>query len=67
MRAELIMKDNGRGFYLESLNAQGLGLSMMYERARTAGAKLNIDSHIGKGTQTSISWQQLHIEENNGN
>ena len=60
--AELIIKDNGRGFDLSDALGKSLGLGIMHERAKAVGAFLNITSTINKGTEVKASWQDLRRE-----
>jgi signal transduction histidine kinase len=54
----LKISDNGRGFELSQAPHHRLGLGIMHERAQAIGAKLQVDSHPGKGTQVSICWNR---------
>ncbi len=63
---ELVIKDNGRGFDLESSlsvdNARrGLGLSSMKERTELSGGAFCIESLGGKGTFVRASWPVTSI------
>lgn len=49
--AELMIKDNGRGFNLDDAYGKSLGLGIMHERAKAVGASLEITSAINKGTE----------------
>ncbi len=55
--AELSITDNGRGFVLENLEPDSLGLSIMRERAESIGALLKIESEIGQGTSVKVVWR----------
>jgi signal transduction histidine kinase len=48
---ELRVSDDGRGFDIESVPPDHLGLGIMQERAEAIGAKLSIQSQIGRGTE----------------
>ena len=62
-KAELRIQDNGRGFD-SNLSLPGhYGLSMMNERAEAVGAKLEIISRPGKGTEISFRWQEASKQE----
>jgi signal transduction histidine kinase len=51
----LEIKDDGRGFELESaLNSGGMGLANMEERARKMGGRLVIESQPDEGTRTTV-------------
>ena len=54
-QAELLIKDNGKGFAMET-SASGLGLSTMRERAEKIGASLRVTSQDGQGTEIVIAW-----------
>ncbi len=53
----LTVIDNGTGFDPSTVTADHLGLKIMRERAETIGAKLNIYSEPGEGTQISVIWE----------
>jgi PAS domain S-box-containing protein len=60
-RIELVLKDNGQGFNLEtSLGSErtkgGLGLTSMRERIELSGGSFAIESAQGKGTIIRASW-----------
>lgn len=57
-RAELSIKDNGRGFSMKGVSPNSLGLSIMRERAELIGAKLQIKSEIDNGTHISVIWRR---------
>ena len=48
--------DNGRGFDPDTVGPGHLGLGIMRERARAAGAALSIASQPGGGTEISVTW-----------
>jgi signal transduction histidine kinase len=52
----LTIRDNGIGFDLLSSSHEGLGLKIMEERARNAGAKLELHSQIRAGTSLRVFW-----------
>jgi len=54
---ELCICDDGRGFDLDEIPPDCLGLGIMRERAQTAGASLEIDSRPGRGTQITVVWK----------
>jgi signal transduction histidine kinase len=54
LRLEII--DDGVGFSSKDGLAGQLGLGIMYERAADIDATLTIDSHIGEGTNVTLSW-----------
>jgi PAS domain S-box-containing protein len=55
----LEVADDGAGFdpSAQSAARQGIGLSGMRERARLAGAELEIDSAPGRGTRIVVVWR----------
>lgn len=62
---ELTVQDDGVGFDLKSAQSEGLGLSIMEERARNLGARYEMHSRIHEGTRLSIFWQDPNHEEYN--
>jgi PAS domain S-box-containing protein len=52
----LRIEDNGRGFDLETAAANHFGLSIMRERAATAGIALSIASSSQQGTHVDARW-----------
>lgn len=54
--AELTVRDDGRGFVLDKVTPEHLGLSIMHERAEAIGAQLQVESHLGGGTEVTIRW-----------
>jgi signal transduction histidine kinase len=50
--------DDGRGFDLDHISHDRLGMGIMRERAQAIGATLTIDSHPGEGTQVSLLWEE---------
>ena len=57
-RAELLIRDDGRGFNVQDVSSEHLGLGIMRERARTIGAKLRIESEIGRGAEIRVVWSE---------
>ncbi len=60
-RIELIIRDNGVGFDLDSVSSlseenAGLGLPSMKERTELSGGLFSIESSTGKGTTILASW-----------
>lgn len=55
---ELLIQDDGKGFVVDQVSGQCLGLSIMKERADEIGAKLTIRSHTGQGTLIHVSWRR---------
>ncbi|MEZ4775442.1 MAG: two-component regulator propeller domain-containing protein [Bacteroidia bacterium] len=54
---ELIVADDGKGFWLEEITP-GNGLKNMQRRAAEIKGKLNIQSSPGKGTQIQLIWKK---------
>lgn len=50
----LEVSDNGKGFEVDLVRAQGQGLGSMVSRAKKIGARLKIHSHLSKGTSVFI-------------
>ena len=50
--------DDGRGFDIETLSRERLGIAIMHERAAEIGAELTIDSAPGMGTQVFLVWNE---------
>ncbi len=48
------VRDDGRGFSTEGIRGHGMGI--MSERTAMAGAKLDISSALGEGTQVVVSF-----------
>jgi PAS domain S-box-containing protein len=55
-RAELRVKDNGRGFEAGTASPDRLGLSIMQERAGEIGAIITVNSGEGRGTEVAVVW-----------
>ncbi len=53
---EMVFQDDGRGFELERVPADAMGLSIMRERAEAIGAEIDISSHAGAGTRVAVTW-----------
>ena len=56
LRVELEIRDDGRGFDLDAVPAERLGLGIMRERAESVGARLAIESEVGCGTRVMVVW-----------
>jgi signal transduction histidine kinase len=52
----LSIADDGRGFDLTTIPPGRLGLGIMRERADAVGARFEIDSEPGRGTQVAVVW-----------
>jgi signal transduction histidine kinase len=55
-RVALHIADDGRGFDVDAIPPDHLGVRIMRERAEAIGAKLVIDSEPGRGTEVSVVW-----------
>jgi signal transduction histidine kinase len=55
-RVNMVIRDDGRGFELESAPPDHLGLSIMRERADQIGAELEISTRPAGGTQIRVEW-----------
>ncbi len=53
---DLCVGDDGRGFDLDNIPPDRLGLGIIRERAEAIGAKLSIDTEVGKGTEIRVKW-----------
>lgn len=56
-KVELRIGDDGRGFDPATVPPDHLGLGIMRERAEAIGAKLDITSRPGRGTQIKVTWK----------
>jgi GAF domain-containing protein len=54
--ARLTIVDDGRGFQVATPSAGTFGLTSMRERAGKIGARLRVDSILGKGTEIYVEW-----------
>jgi signal transduction histidine kinase len=50
------VRDDGQGFDQREIRAGHFGISIMQERAESVGAKTDIASRIGEGTEVIVSW-----------
>ena len=57
LQLKLTIDDDGRGFDLEHIPPDRLGLGIIHERAQAIGADLEIDSRQGHGTRITVVWQ----------
>jgi len=55
---QLFIADNGKGFEVENIRAQSLGVGIMRERAREINARLEINSQVNQGTWIAVSWER---------
>jgi PAS domain S-box-containing protein len=52
----MTIRDNGKGFDAQDIQAQSLGVGIMKERAREINARLSIESQPGQGTIITVQW-----------
>lgn len=57
----LRLSDNGRGFDLNTIRPDQLGVNIMRERAMNVGAEFNLISRPGHGTHVLVSWPESGI------
>jgi len=60
---ELSIRDDGQGFDPTQTFSGHYGLSIMRERAETAGALLSVTSQPGHGTEITIRWAKISPKE----
>ena len=51
------MSDDGRGFELDEVSLDRLGLGIMRERAEAIDAILTIESQPGNGARVVVTWR----------
>ena len=56
-RLALEIRDNGVGFDMVNVQPTSMGLTIMRERAESAGATIDIRSGIGAGTRITVRWE----------
>ncbi len=56
-RVELGIREEGRGFDLDALPPERLGLDLIRERAESVGARLTVESEVGRGTCIMVVWE----------
>jgi PAS domain S-box-containing protein len=54
--ARLSVRDNGRGFIIDKVTPEHLGLTIMHERSEAIGARLQVESQLEGGTEITIDW-----------
>ena len=64
----ITVQDNGNGFalpeHISSLGTKGkFGLIGLHERAQSIGARLEIETHLGYGTEIKITMQNAKLED----
>lgn len=57
MEATLCVSDDGRGFELDEVSLDRLGLGIMRERAEAIDAILTIESQPGHGARVEVTWR----------
>jgi signal transduction histidine kinase/ligand-binding sensor domain-containing protein len=55
-KVALHVADDGRGFDVDAIPPEHLGVGIMRERAEAIGADLTVDSEPGHGTEVSVVW-----------
>ncbi len=66
-QVELQITDDGRGFDIDQVTPDHLGVGIMRERAESIGATLTIESQPGRGTQIVVTWQsEQKMEHDDG-
>jgi signal transduction histidine kinase len=58
----LQVQDDGRGFNPGNVPSNHLGLGIMQERAAAIGARLEIESEVGLGTEIRVLWKAPSTE-----
>jgi PAS domain S-box-containing protein len=53
---KMVVSDNGKGFDMQDIRGQSLGLGIMRERAREINAQLSVDSEVNDGTRITVNW-----------
>jgi signal transduction histidine kinase len=53
---KMVISDNGKGFDMQGVKGQSLGLGIMTERAKEINARVNLESIPGEGTTISVFW-----------
>jgi signal transduction histidine kinase len=53
---ELYVGDDGRGFDSSHIPPESMGLDIIRERAQAIGARLTVESEIGRGTKVMLVW-----------
>jgi signal transduction histidine kinase len=53
---KMVINDNGKGFEMQDVKGQSLGLGIMTERAKEIDAKVTLESVPGVGTTITVWW-----------
>jgi signal transduction histidine kinase len=62
-RVRLAVDDDGSGFIMDAVRDGGVGLQAMRERATRIGARLTIQSVLGKGTSVEIVYSRQQASD----
>ena len=62
-KTELSIQDNGIGFDFQLSHHEGLGMGILHERARTVGARFDVDSRLEAGVRLCVKWQSISTGE----
>ncbi len=62
-RVTLRICDNGSGFDPEDTLPEQLGMAIMRERAHSIGARMEVTSQLGRGTEVAVAWQEAGARE----
>ncbi len=62
-RVELFIRDDGCGFDPEAVSQEHLGMGIMRERASGIGARLQIQSAPGEGTELMMNWREVRHDQ----
>ena len=62
-QVKMCVSDDGRGFDVNRVSPDHLGIGIMHERAEAIGATLTIESQPGHGTQVVVTWQDTQRTE----
>lgn len=58
-RVSIRIRDDGKGFDMNIVSSDHLGLKIMYERAAAIGADLKVLSTPGSGAQVDLAWEDV--------
>ncbi|MFN2188227.1 MAG: ATP-binding protein, partial [Candidatus Promineifilaceae bacterium] len=59
----LSVRDNGRGYDMDAVPSDRMGLTIISERAAAIGAELEMESEPGVGTSIHVYWRADEEEE----
>lgn len=60
----IFVKENGKGFDVEQINQNGIGISNIKKRAKMVNAKVQLSSEINKGSELFITYKKQNHEKN---